>query len=417
MTRQLTKLLCAVLACGVLILFAAGAGAAPPVSGAIFTTDAQCSGVNVNIYGSKDDVYLNGGPAHPGAAGLPDGAYYVQVTVPNGAQLGTSVGALDSTPVHVINGTFAGCYQLSAILVKTSDNTAAGYDDTTNPGGEYKVWVSNVSTFDNDSTKTDNFKVIPGTLPSDTAKLGIDKFYDANANGVWDNGEVLITGWRFRIHDGMDIVRETPLDLVVAPDAYNVSEFSAVESNWVHTTPTSVDILLAAGDDKTLMFGNVCLGAGGGLTLGFWSNKNGQALMGPGDLVFLTSLNLRDAAGGNFDPAPYAAFRTWLLNAAATNLAYMLAAQLATMELNVAKGKVNGASLGYAPGASSANALGFATVAALMSEANVELGTHGMALSGDAWRSYQEALKTALDQANNNVNFVQATACPFSFAP
>ena len=48
-----------------------GAVAAPPVSGAIFTTDSTCTGTNVNIFSSKADVYLNGGPAHPGAAGLP----------------------------------------------------------------------------------------------------------------------------------------------------------------------------------------------------------------------------------------------------------------------------------------------------------------------------------------------------------
>ncbi len=53
-----------------------------PVTGAIFTTDSACAGTNVNIFQSKDDVYLDGGPAHPGAAGLPDGSYYVKVTEP-----------------------------------------------------------------------------------------------------------------------------------------------------------------------------------------------------------------------------------------------------------------------------------------------------------------------------------------------
>src|SRR6266571_2235326 len=47
--------------------------ASAPLPGAIFTTDPTCTGVNVNIYGSKDAVCLDGGPAHPGAAGLPDG--------------------------------------------------------------------------------------------------------------------------------------------------------------------------------------------------------------------------------------------------------------------------------------------------------------------------------------------------------
>jgi len=54
------------------------------LTGAIFTTDSSCSGVDLNIYASKGDVYINGGPSHPGAAGLPDGSYCVQVTAPDG---------------------------------------------------------------------------------------------------------------------------------------------------------------------------------------------------------------------------------------------------------------------------------------------------------------------------------------------
>lgn len=72
-----------------------------PVPGAIFTTDATCAGANVNIFEDKAEVYLDGGPAHTGAAGLPDGFYYVQVTAPNGSLLGTSVGSGNETAAHV----------------------------------------------------------------------------------------------------------------------------------------------------------------------------------------------------------------------------------------------------------------------------------------------------------------------------
>ena len=129
----------------------------------------------------------------------------------------------------------------------------------------------------------------------------------------------------------------------------------------------------------------------------------------------MVSLNLRSANGTNFDPAGYAQFRSWLLNATATNMAYMLSAQLAAMELNVHNGFVSGNALIYAPGTTSANSLGFATVNALMAEANTELGLHGLTLSGSPYRSYQEALKNALDKANNNFTFVQPTPCSFSF--
>jgi hypothetical protein len=399
-------------AVSLLIALVTPALAAPPLPGAIFTTDSSCSGVDLNIYGSKDAVYLDGGPAHAGAAGLPDGYYYVQVTEPDGTVLGTSVGSANATPVYVTGGEFYQCYQLSSILIKASDGTP-GYDTTSNPGGEYKAWVSTVSTFDNDKSKTDNFKV-KEEEPPQPARLNVIKFYDANANSINDDGQ-LITGWKVRIQDDIDFIRYTPVTIFVEPDDYIVTEFYPLETNWMLTTANPVYVTLVPGEEETVEFGNLCLGAGGGLTLGFWSNKNGKDLFGADDLALMVSLNLRNADGTAFDPSSYAAFRTWLLSATATNMAYMLSAQLAAMELNVLNGKVSGSALIYAPGITSANALGFATVNALMAEANTELGLHGLTLADSPYRAYQEALKNALDKANNNASFVQPTPCAFSF--
>jgi hypothetical protein len=407
--------------------FVGAALSATPVSGAIFTTDVACNGTNVNIFGSKDAVYLDGGPAHPGAAGLPDGSYYVQVTEPNGTLLGTSVGAANQTPAVVSGGEFATCYQLSAILIKASDSTA-GYDTTTNGGGEYKVWVSQDPTFPGSATKTDNFKVneIPVDCNPETdpnhcttppeSTLNVVKFYDANANGINDDGQ-LITGWKVNIHDGINFDRFTPVSIIVAPDDYVVTEYDPLQTNWLHTTANPVNVSLANGDEKTVEFGNVCLGAGGGLTLGYWSNKNGEKTMNDGgtlapELTLLSGLNLRNANGTNFDPATYAAFRTWILGATATNMANMLSAQLAAMELNVEAGNVSGSALVYVGGS-----IGFTTINNLMTLANTSLGTDGNTVAAGATRTYQELLKNALDKANNNLNFVQATPCAFSFAP
>jgi hypothetical protein len=88
----------------------------------------------------------------------------------------------------------------------------------------------------------------------------------------------------------------------------------------------------------------------------------------------MVTLNLRDGAGNNFDPASYAAFRSWLLSATATNMSYMLSAQLAAMELNVLNGKVNGSAIIYAPGTGGSD---FKSVCTLMTLANTELGLHG----------------------------------------
>ena len=400
--------------CAAVLGVAAFATAAPGLTGAIYSTDVSCSGVNVNIFDDKDDVYLNGGP-QGGGSGLPDGEYYVKVEAPGGTLLGTSIGATDETPVVVSGGAFAVCYQLSAILIKASDSSP-GYDDTTNNGGEYKITVSPSSTFD--PSKTDNFKVRGVNDPPGDATVTVDKCYDANANGTCDSGEVLLSGWKVNIKDTIDYGDFfTPVSTVVLPDTYHVSEYMPVEPNWIATSASPVDITVAAGETKNVTFTNVCLGAGGGLTLGFWSNKNGQALVGADDRTMLSGLNLRNASGSHFDPGNNAALKSWLLSASATNMAYMLSAQLAAMELNVYNGNVAGGALIYAPGATSANALGFATVNAVMAEANTELGLNGLTLSGHASRSYQEALKNALDKANNNLNFVQAAPCAFSFAP
>jgi hypothetical protein len=137
-------------------------------------------------------------------------------------------------------------------------------------------------------------------------------------------------------------------------------------------------------------------------------------------LAGLSTQNLRNTDGSDFDPTSYSEFRSWLLSANATNMARMLSTQFAAMWLNV--NAVNGSfpgvdpnSIIYAPGTSSANFLGFATVGAVMAEANAELGLHGTAFGKDPWRAYQEALKNALDNANNNLNFVHPVPCEVNY--
>lgn len=406
--------------------------ATPPLPGAIFTTDAACTGTDLNIYQSKDAVYVDGGPAHPGAAGLPDGSYYIQVTTPDGNVLGTSVGSGTDTPIVVVNGEFSSCYQLSSVVKTAGDlctNGQPGYCTTDNPGGEYKVWISTVSTFDNDSSKTDNFKVQENPFPPQ-GLLKVLKFYDANANGVFDATDTEIIGWETHVglqttFDTIFETKDTPVSIVVlAPSCYTAQEGDIADPNhsWVHTNASIQSKSVPVPGAAEIDFGNVCLGAGGGLTLGFWSNKNGQALVATNtgnvavcgaslpasDLAWLVGLNLRDGAGNNFDPATYTVFRSWLLSASATNMAYMLSAQLSAMELNVLNGKVNGGAIIYAPGTGGPS--DFKTVCQVMTLANTELGLHGSVLSGSPYRTYQEALKNALDRANNDQNFVQGSA-------
>ncbi|MBP8304853.1 MAG: hypothetical protein KBE04_12090, partial [Phycisphaerae bacterium] len=247
------------------------------------------------------------------------------------------------------------------------------------------------------------------------------KFYDADTDGCQGAMEPGIPGWRIELWRDGQLVDTATTDasgeyefIVCSAGTYRVKEVMPL-GDWVQTAPAApgyYEIVIASlsgrihsGND----FGNVRYGCpGGGLTIGFWSNKNGQSLFGADDLALLVSLNLRSANGSAFDPASYSAFRTWLRNATATNMAYMLSAQLAAMELNVFNGKVQGASLVYAPGVPGANAAGFITVGALMAAADMELAAHGNTVADSPDRALQETLKTALDKANNNQTFV----CP-----
>ena len=146
------------------------------LSGAIFTTVVDASIVNANTqYTSKCQVYLDGGPganAPAGAAGLPDGDYYFQVTDPNGKTLlstdpvsnrrfkvsGGVITAYTGTggPPHMtgIDTPHASAGAITISLANTSCPT--DFLDTTNNGGVYKAWVTPVGSFVGDPTLVDN---------------------------------------------------------------------------------------------------------------------------------------------------------------------------------------------------------------------------------------------------------------------
>ena len=186
-------------------------------SGAIFTTVADGSEVNFNIYPSKEAVYLDGGPG-PGApqtaAGLDDGFYIFQVTDPSGKTL-LSTDNAGCRRFHVSNGiidayTPVSCARphLTGVDVDHGAVTIQlmPYNDTPNPGGVYKVWV----TFEEDygcrlnrvdcnigkhgftpsHSKTDNFKV-KNQVP---VEIDTRFFRDANADGIFQWEEEYIDG-------------------------------------------------------------------------------------------------------------------------------------------------------------------------------------------------------------------------------
>lgn len=141
----------------VLILSVGSPQAHSQVKGAIFTTLPDGSAVNFNIYASKDQVYLDGGPP-PGApqtaAGLPDGTYVFQVTDPSGKTL-LSTDPASCRQFTVANGIITGvvaaggCEHLTGLDVDHGAATVQllPYLDTPNNGGEYKAWATPVQNY------------------------------------------------------------------------------------------------------------------------------------------------------------------------------------------------------------------------------------------------------------------------------
>lgn len=149
------------------------------------TARNDCATVNTNIYPDKRAVYLNGGPGNGQNNNLPDGPKYVQVTEPAGGNtnevvLGTSVGTGSEQPVNVTGGLFDSCYQVWSLV---KNNSQQGYADTSNSGGEYKVYISTDSNFPNDESKTDNFKVrVPPKAQAPTVTKDAAPSFDRTYN-------------------------------------------------------------------------------------------------------------------------------------------------------------------------------------------------------------------------------------------
>lgn len=164
------------------------------ISGAIFSTNAEGTFVNANVYDDRNEPYLNGGPRANAksctAAGLPNGDYYFQVTDPSGATL-LSTDGIDDRRFTVSGGVitaYAGTH--STGVGRCGDITVQlfPFDATPNEGGEYKAWVTPVANYAPASgaygfvhkySKTDNFKVTAPAGSPDSDGDGIPDVDDA----------------------------------------------------------------------------------------------------------------------------------------------------------------------------------------------------------------------------------------------
>jgi hypothetical protein len=84
------------------------------------------------------------------------------------------------------------------------------------------------------------------------------------------------------------------------------------------------------------------------------------------------------------------------------------------MKLNVLNGKVDEDSFIYVgPNSYTDNII---KISDLIAWADASLGSDGFTPAGHDQRSYQDFLKSALDMANNNKNFVQPPPAPGSYS-
>jgi hypothetical protein len=203
----------------------------------------------------------------------------------------------------------------------------------------------------------------------------------------------------------------------LTPGEYVVSEADANDTNWFHSSDTSEIVVVQCNQTATVNFGNYCTSPSGALTLGFWSNKNGNKILTnntagtgttllPGVVTLLNSLSLRNAGGTVHtfltNNTGYADFKNWLLGATATNMAYMLSAQLAALELDVNYKGVDGGAFDLCSSM---------TLNELMLAAKTSLSSYGSTPSGNAQRPIQEMYKTCIDAINNNGPVVPVAPC------
>jgi hypothetical protein len=401
------------------------------LTGAIWTTDKDGVPVNQNIYDNKDDVYISGGPG-PNGAKLPDGDYYFQVTDPSGSTL-LSQDVISSRQFTVTGGVIVSAVNHATRPKLDEPGTVVvqliPYADTPNPAGVYKVWVTRQEDYQAgqgnhgfipSECKTDNFKIRMESIP--TATICGVKYYDADVDGTKDSTEVGIEGWKIQLlkygEEGW-IPVETATTSPYGDYSFTVNQgglYKVLELMplgwWVQTAPTPLGeylVEVALGNTYTDKdFGNVCLEAGhGGLTLGFWSNKNGQALITAPDIVYLNTLSLYKPAGWLYPPfTTKAQISTYLLSANAVDMRWMLSAQLIAANLNVLHGFLNDSTIVYV-GPSTYVPSGFITVGQIISNAISALG-----LPHPANRAEQEYWKNLLDGLNNNwLPFVCPAPC------
>jgi len=157
--------------------------------------------------------------------------------------------AITNTPVHLATTTDAnGYYEFKGLTAGTytvSEDLKSGWIQT--KPGTYTVVITSAT--DSENNNFLNFKLVYITA---------DKFDDVNGNGIKDDGEPEIAGWKLTITcpNGTTNTMDSPASWVVRQGGkYTITE--ADRCGWVHTTASSVSVTVQSGSTpSTIWFGN-----------------------------------------------------------------------------------------------------------------------------------------------------------------
>ena len=302
--------------------------------------------------------------------------------------------------------------------------------DFANGGAGGHVGHLRTATFDSSCNRTGDDTTCQGVV-CNPASITVTKFYDFNASGSQDSGEQGLPNWPFCLTSltDPDFAPQTGTTGTggsftfsnLGPGSYVLSEGTG-DGTWTNSTNQSEITIDSCGQTVQVSFGNYCTMPSGGLTLGFWSNKNGCKILtgsttgntlSTDAMAVLNSCQLRDANGSVHTwTNSYSAFRTWLLNATATNMAYMLSAQLATLKLDVRFGFVDSNAFDLCSNE---------TVNQLITDACGLLSTGSCGTTcnpapGSATRIAQGVDKDCIDKINNGGPVVPVAPCSATFS-
>jgi len=303
----------------------------------------------------------------------------------------------------------------------TNEDGLLDTDETWTFTATYTVEVGDPDPLENTATASGKDALDMTVTDTDTAEVDLIakicgyKFYDANTNGEWDDGEPIVVGFKIELYDnGLVDTAYTDDEGMYCFDGLDAGTYTVKEvlpCKWVNTTPDSIEVTVDSGEiSEDHNFGDVCLGYGGGKMLGFWSNKIGQSILTANwDTVILPSDVLSDPILASLPNTPItdaSGIKAFLLGATAEDMRYMLAAQWLTMKLNVLLGYVDGDSLVYV---GDLNENGIADPEEFMTVDEI------LTMVSSDWSSWdraeQEYWKNVLDWANNNKNFLCPEPC------